>query len=270
MTKMSLGVVRGTRAALAAWREAAAETRAKFDRDEPERPPAGRPVENEPASVKPDVPPDNLRTLGGTGITYIGSEREAPDDQLVDRPAPARTSTWRLALVLVLPVVLAALGAYVVAAEQDEVYAARSEVIFDLRDQSWSGAERFLSTQAVVVQSRTLLTPIARQFQIPVQDLEENLSVAPVDDSGVLRIEWQDSDGFRALDVVRAVTDRYLTMLRQFEQREGGSHRLLTPAFVLDDPVAPTPLRAALIGAAAGLVLAIAGLFLRYQTWSSP
>jgi uncharacterized protein involved in exopolysaccharide biosynthesis len=86
--------------------------------------------------------------------------------------------------------------------------------------------------------------------------------------SGVMRLQYADRDAQTALGVVRAITDRYLVSLRNGELVEGGGHRLLTPASLLPEPVSQTPLHAAVLGAMAGLVIAVAGVILRTQLWS--
>jgi uncharacterized protein involved in exopolysaccharide biosynthesis len=82
-----------------------------------------------------------------------------------------------------------------------------------------------------------------------------------------MRIEYRDEDQARATEIVGAITDRYLIALRDYEPSQGGQHRILLPATPLEDPVYPKPSRAAAIGAAIGLMVAAAGIFVRMQFW---
>lgn len=180
-------------------------------------------------------------------------------------PAPGRWTSVRLIALLLLPVVLAAAGAYLVASRIEKTYAARSEILFHLA-RGGDVAERFLATQSVVAQSRAVLTPVARKLLVPVEALEERLKVEFPKGSSVMRLQYADPDGAAALDVVRAVTDQYLTALRQIEVAEGGGHQLFVPPYLLDEPVWPQPLQAAAVGAAVGLAIAAAALVLVQQS----
>src|SRR4051794_14878258 len=92
-------------------------------------------------------------------------------------PMTARRSpAWLWAAFVILPVVIGAVGAFAVASRAQPVYAARSEIIFDVRRLSWDTAERFLTTEVVVAQSRALLSPVADKFRMPVEALERKLT----------------------------------------------------------------------------------------------
>jgi capsular polysaccharide biosynthesis protein len=296
--RLGISAFRGTRGTVAAIRQAIADARTEIEREAAEPaaraaaalappPPAAEP-EEAPArpgltGIARDVePPLEARARGRP------PRREAPDPAPpVDRPAaaapppdaapeqeqpaapppPRRIALWEVVALLVLPVAVAALGAFATASLSDPVYAARSEIVFDLRRLDWSGAERYLETQKVVVSGRTLLAPIAETFDLPVLELERDLRVEKVGDSGVLRLQYRHPDPTLAQAVTKAITDRYLLVLREFERPDATSHRLLTPTFVLEQPVAPQPLRAAAIGAVLGLALAAAGVVLRSHAW---
>ena len=180
-------------------------------------------------------------------------------------PRRRRLSPFGIALLLALPVLAGAGAAVGTARLAEPTYAARSEVIFDLRSLDWSATDRFLATQTVLAQTRGTLAPVAEALSIPVADLDRRLSAAMVGQSTVLRLEYRDRSKQRAVDVLRAVTDNYLATLRDLGRGPGTTgHRLLTPAYALDAPVEPQPIRAAALGAAVGLALAIAGaLWLR-------
>lgn len=202
---------------------------------------------------------------GGGFSRDLPRPADAPDEG--ERSPLGGASIARLAVLLLLPIVVTALGAYAFAIQSERVHAARSEIVFDLRNVAWGAAERFLETQAVVARSRALLAPIADTFGIPVAELDRAFAVEAVRDSDVIRLEYANPDPSLARAVTKAITDRYLVTLREYELLDGTRHRLLTPAFVLDDPVAPKPLRAAAMGAALGLMLGLVVLIIRIHAW---
>lgn len=169
----------------------------------------------------------------------------------------------RLALLFMLLAGVGAAGGFAAAGYVDKVYAARSEIAFDLRGLDWDSSERFLATQVVIARSRTVLSPIGAALGIPIQELEDHFEVEKIGASGVVRLQYADESGALALDVTRALTNRYLAELRAFGGKESTGHWVLTPAFLLEAPIAPKPLRAAALGALAGLLVGVAALLLR-------
>jgi capsular polysaccharide biosynthesis protein len=304
--RLGISAFRGTRGTVAAIRQAIADARIEIDREEvakPVAPPAAKPLpapERDEARAEPaataraasgsldgagpaeEPPPLEARPQGRPGRRDL-LDRAPPGDRPAEAaeptdaapaqeqpaapPPPRRIAVWEVLALLVLPVTVAALGAFATASLSEPVHAARSEIIFDLRRLDWSGAVRYLETQQVVVTGRTLLSPVAQSFDLSFLELERDLRVEKVGDSGVLRLEYRHPDPTLAQAVTKAITDRYLVVLREFERLEGTGHRLLTPAFVLEKPVSPQPLRAAAIGAVIGLALAAAGVVLRSHAW---
>jgi len=217
-----------------------------------------------PGAVRAD---ERARPASGRTAAAGVERRSAPATAGPAAPEPWARVIGRFAVLLLAPMLTAGAGAYVVTEQSPRIYAAQSEIVFDVRDLSWASAERFLATQVVVARSRALLDPIAAAFDMPVRRLEEGLSVETVAQSGVLRLQYASPSAALAVEINRAITDRYLLHLRQFEQAWRGDHRLLTPTFLIEDPIAPRPLRAAAIGAVVGLAIGAAGLVLRSQAW---
>jgi capsular polysaccharide biosynthesis protein len=304
--RLGLSAVRGTRGTMAALRQAFAEARTELGREEApapprrvvEAPPTKKPrpiteagngaaptpgaadrADEDERAVEPPIPLQaraRARPERAEALDRPRTQRPtppprpaegAPPPEQPSAPPPRRIAIWEVVALLILPVAVAALGAFATASLSDPVYAARSEIVFDLRRLDWSGAERYLETQKVVVGGPTLLAPIASSFEVPLRDLERDLRVEKVGESGVLRLEYRHPDPTLAQALIKTVTDRYLVILREFERLEGTGHRLLTPAYVLEQPVAPQPLRAAAIGAVIGLALAALGVVLRSQGW---
>jgi uncharacterized protein involved in exopolysaccharide biosynthesis len=179
---------------------------------------------------------------------------------------PHRYRSAKLVFILILPVLVTALVAFIVAWQSKPIYAARSEVMLDLRRLPWDVAERVVATEVVVAQSRALLAPVADSFQIPVRDLERNFSPELIRNSSVVRLQYEHVNPTLALEITRAITDRYVATLQNLSSEETRT-RILTPPFILEEPISPKPLRAAAAGAAIGMLLAAAGATLWIQPW---
>ena len=202
------------------------------------------------------------------GIAVSDRKAEAAARPRDRRPAPATyRMIARLAACSILLVAVSAAGAYAVAARSEPVYAARSEVAFDLRSFGWDASERFLRTQPLIAKSRNVLNPIAAQFDRPVADLDERFSVETVGGSGVIRLQFADPRKTVALDVLRALTARYLAEISAFDQAGPSVRWIITAPFVLAAPISPQPLRAAALGALGGLVLAAGVIMLWTLAW---
>jgi capsular polysaccharide biosynthesis protein len=163
----------------------------------------------------------------------------------------------KMLALLIAPVVVAAIVAFVGASSLAPAYGARSDVVFHLQ-QSGDVTERYLATQAVIVRSQTILGPVSHAVGIPIEKLERELSVEFPKGSAVMRLEYADHDGTVALKVVQAIVDRYLAVLSETEGVDKTSHQLLAPPFLLEEPVRPKPMQAAAVAAALGLALSIA------------
>jgi capsular polysaccharide biosynthesis protein len=178
-----------------------------------------------------------------------------------------RHRAWQFILLLILPVLIAASAAFVVASQSQRVYAGRSEIVLDLRNLGWDTAERFIGTELAVAESRAVLAPVAEKFGVLVRDMERRLSAEPIRNSSIVRLQYEDPDPARALEITIAVTERYLSVLQELASQEDIRLRVLTPPFLLEEPVSPEPLRAAAVGAVVGMALAIIGIILWVQPW---
>lgn len=229
----------------------------------------------------PTPPQDRTRRSRKAGSQSASARRQAAANEepqgevpeaegliAVTLPFLSRYSArWQLAILAIAPVLVATVGALFLWALSPNLYAARSEITFEVRGLNWDTAERFLATQIVIAESQSTLSPVAATFNLPIRDLEKNLQVEIVRSSGVMRLQYEDHNAQTALGIVKAITDRYLVSLRESELAEGGGHRLLTPPSLLSEPVSLKPLHAAVLGAMAGLVIAVAGVILRTQLW---
>ncbi|MGK9170250.1 hypothetical protein KXR53_28370 [Inquilinus limosus] len=178
-----------------------------------------------------------------------------------------RRRAWQFIVLLILPVLVSASAAFAIASVSQKIYAGRSEIVLDLRNLGWDTAERFVATEVAVAQSRAVLAPVAEMFGVPVRDLERRLSAEPIRNSSIVRLQYEDANPARALDITTAITKRYLLELERLASQEEMRLQALTPPFLLDEPVSPKPLRAAAIGAVVGMALAAIGIILWVQPW---
>ena len=63
-----------------------------------------------------------------------------------------------------------------------------------------------------------MLDPIAADFDLPVTAVEARLSAETVDNSGVVQLQFADPSPAMALEVLRALTARYLAELSAFDK----------------------------------------------------
>lgn len=215
--------------------------------------------------------PNKMAPSGAKELSSSDSYARLPEQSAGENPSelalqPHRYRSVKLVFILILPVLVTAVVAFIAASQSKPIYAARSEVMLDLRRLPWDVAERVVATEIVVAQSRALLAPVADSFQIPVRDLERDLSSELIRNSSVVRLHYEHANPALALDISRAITDSYVATLQNLSSEETRV-RILTPPFVLEEPVSPKPLRAAAVGAAIGMMLAAAGVTLWIQPW---
>lgn len=239
-------------------------------------------------------------------------------------PPPLRTLV-RWALVGTLILGLAVGAGYGLSVAQDPVYGAETDVLYRVPESSGARAERDLATQQVIAQGRSVLQPVAGDAGMPVEELQEIVSVEIVGQSDVLRITMAHPDPDRAVDLAQAVADRYVRTVTEGPVTEpeaatlveatidelaaelaaveeelaavesepadpaavadgerlraeaedlqgridglerllsgstiapgGAEVRVLTPAYLLEEPLAPQPLRAGVAGGIGGLLV---------------
>lgn len=154
------------------------------------------------------------------------------------------------ALLLLPPAVAVALSA-----SQPPTYASEVDLLYQPDpSSSVDSIDRDLATHGVLLQRRDLVEEAARAVGREPAELDDDMSVEAVEGSAVLRLRVTDQDAGRARETAQFIADRYL---RSEPELAGsmGTMRALAPAAVLDDPVAPEPLRAAAAGGLLGLVL---------------
>ncbi len=240
-----------------------------------------------------------------------------------------------IALAALLVIGIAAAGGYVVGSGEEKLYAAQTEVIFEPGDTNVDLQEE-MATQEVVVRSLDILGPVAEEFSVPIETLEETLAVEVVRGSRVLRLTVGHADPETARRLAEAIAQRYVEVtnataqtsttrtgeliaeridaftrrLSQVESRidraqaqeredevarleaeqeflldrignledslaevqvvtsSAARTRVLTSAFVFDEPIRPRPLERAAAGALIGMVIAAAVAFVITRLWT--
>lgn len=137
-------------------------------------------------------------------------------------PAPRPRRHWVTAgLLTVLLVVLGTGVGFGISLLLPTQYAARADLVYLLTREQPTGflrEDRNLSTQLVLLTSRTVLGPVADRSGIPVEDLADALTVSVVEESEVIALELRDGDPDRAGDVLDAIVDRYLAVSNNDER----------------------------------------------------
>ena len=95
-------------------------------------------------------------------------------------------------------------------------YVARSEFVYTLDESvpdSFLREDRRLLTQVVTFRSDAVLTPVAEDFGLTVDQLRSKIDVETLDLSEVLRFDVSDADEDRAIALSRAVLNQYLQVI---------------------------------------------------------
>lgn len=120
----------------------------------------------------------------------------------VFRSRPSGKLLTAVGLVALTIVGLATEAAYLVADMQPDVFAAKSQI-------QYQGAT-WVETQSEIVNSRTLLEPVALKEGIPIDEFVANWIAGQKLGTEILELQYNSEDKDQALDIVAAVTDRYL------------------------------------------------------------
>ncbi|MEM7272807.1 MAG: hypothetical protein AAF547_07000 [Actinomycetota bacterium] len=114
---------------------------------------------------------------------------------------------------------------------------ARAEFVYTLDESvpdSFLREDRRLLTQVVTFRSDAVLTPVAADFDLTVDELRSRIDVATLDLSEVLRLDVADPDPDRALALNRAVLDRYLQVIAEAEPAGDRSELAVTRQAIAD------------------------------------
>jgi uncharacterized protein involved in exopolysaccharide biosynthesis len=142
-------------------------------------------------------------------------------------PRPRKRLTVRQWLALgLLTLVLTGLGGaagWFVSERLPTTYAAQAELLYSLTQEQPTGflrEDRNLSTQLVLLESRTVLVPAARENAVSVADLAEALEASVVSESEVIQLRLTDTSRARAAAMLRSIVDQYLIASANTERAE--------------------------------------------------
>lgn len=148
--------------------------------------------------------PSEQRPSGGepVGFTHLSAFN--------GRPSPRA-----LIGLVIITICLAAFGAqagFFLEGLRPDVWQARTEV--EYRGNSWT------ETQATIVDSNTLLAPIAERYGIPIKQFNEDLEAGVVHGSQTVRFDYFDNDADLALNVVTDLQADYLAAVTERASEE--------------------------------------------------
>jgi hypothetical protein len=121
--------------------------------------------------------------------------------------APGRLLSLVLAIVL-----LGAAAGYVGALLWPKEYAARAEILYEISTEKPTGflrEDRSLTTQLVTLHSRQVLAPVAIANDVPVEQLEKQVTISLLDSSEIIQVEARAGDRDTAQNLTRSIVDRY-------------------------------------------------------------
>jgi capsular polysaccharide biosynthesis protein len=201
-----------------------------------------------------------LTKTNGDGAHEVLVLREAPYLH-ASRPVavlPVRTVVHLVLQALLVILVCATLSAGF-AMSRPRIHGAQIDVIYAPSTSASSSVQldRELATQQVIVQSRSVLAPVAAKAHVGVDALEKAISVEVLPGTEVLRVTAADRHAARARVLAQDVADSYIALDTGAKSKTlQGTPRILASAHVLSTPLFPRPARAAGIGALLGLFIA--------------
>jgi uncharacterized protein involved in exopolysaccharide biosynthesis len=178
---------------------------------------------------------------------------------------------WK-AIVLTFLIVVVFAGASVgYSLLQPIVHGAQAEFILTPRPElSDTSVDRTMVTQTMIIQSNSVLGPVARQADMPLNRLRDGVSAEIVGRSNVLRLTVGDRDQAQAVRLAQMISTEYLrtsgasasavTAPPTGDRTRPITPSVLTAASPLDHPLQPQPLRALAAGVLLGLLAAAAAV----------
>lgn len=151
---------------------------------------------------------------------------------IAEEPSPPQVvpHRWRrasrllaLAASAILLVLLGSATGYTITSSVPPLYAARADVLYLLTREQPTGflrQDRNLSTQLVLLSSRTVLGPVAEGWAIDVEVLAESLETTVVEESEIIQIALTDTDPERARLMLEAIIQNYLAVSNNDERAD--------------------------------------------------
>lgn len=185
-----------------------------------------------------------------------------------------------LALILAAGLVCGLIAWCVCSFFVDPVYEASAKMIVNSRQEQTgnvtndqiTSAQKLVDTYAIIIRSQPVLEPVIRnlELQMGVEQLAAKVSVTSVNETQVMRIAVQSTDPEQALRIVEQIVEICPAII--IDAVEAGSVKTVEPAYLKQEPVAPSTNLFTLVAALLGMVLVVAavlGRFLLDNTYKS-
>lgn len=181
--------------------------------------------DDRPGSVlADDVAPAANPAAPADGTGPRGPDRP-PSPAGASSSPPLRRLTsrqWRqLALMAALLVLLGCAGGFGSSALVPARYAAQADVLYMLTREQATGflrEDRNITTQVVLMTSRTVLAPVAAEAGMPVEDLAASVQASVLDESEIIHVELTDGDPARAQRLLEEILVRYIDISNNDER----------------------------------------------------
>ena len=114
-------------------------------------------------------------------------------------------------------VLLGAAAGFVASLQFPVQYAARAELVYLIGQEEPTGflrEDRNLTTQVILLRSRSVLEPVAATEGLTVKGLEDKFQVELVEGSEVIRLEVRDESREAGQAILTQIIDRYTTVSR--------------------------------------------------------
>lgn len=161
-------------------------------------------------------PPDALNGRGPTDPGAVGTGAG---------PLGRIGLRWAIGLAAIGAAITAvgAAAALAVTALLPAQYAARTELLYRISSEQPTGflrEDRTLTTQALLLESRTVLEPVAAAHGLGVDELGELVDAEVLEGSLILEVEVRNGDRAVGLQLVRAISDRYFELVQAPDRPE--------------------------------------------------
>jgi uncharacterized protein involved in exopolysaccharide biosynthesis len=161
-------------------------------------------------TVVPAVPQSPLNGAVPAGTPWNGSPPVEQGQRQLRRGQAAR-----LSFVALVIVVLGAAAGFAASLQFPVQYAARAELVYLIGQEEPTGflrEDRNLTTQVLLLGSRSVLEPVATTEGLTVKDLENKFHAELVEGSEVINVEVHDESREAGQAILTRIIDRYRTV----------------------------------------------------------
>jgi Capsular polysaccharide biosynthesis protein len=234
---------------------------------------ASNPVDMEPDAVRDHLPSAQPDTGDIRGAPAADGTNGTPSEGLarpIVRSHPLSSAQGlrlaQLGMVIVLIGAAAGVGAGFVL---PTTYASRAELLYELTQYDPTGDslrdDRALTTQALLVQSRTVLESVAAVDGIPVDDLAKKLTATVVSGSEIVQIQVDDQNRDTGVRLLTGIIQSYLGLA---QINAGPQARVVVAPYSVTVPVSPGLAFTTATGGITALLIAAVVVGLLARRWS--